>query len=137
MVDSAYPAQARASIETVATGAEQLDVARAALEAVDAASHVRPIIYLDAELEHVAEADAPGIDAYRTELKQLLAGRRVQSMPHEDIIAKLDEAGKTFRVLILKTDLALPYTSVFVQLDCGYWSAEAEEKLRKAMPKTK
>jgi len=137
IVDAAYPAQARASITTVATGADQLAAVKAALKAVDAATHVRPIIYLDAELDHVAEADAPGIAAYRTALKELLAQRPVTTLPHEEIIAKLDAAGETFRVLVLKTNLALPYTSVFLQLDCGYWSAEAEQRLRQAMPKTK
>jgi hypothetical protein len=29
--------------------------------------------------------------------------------------------------------LAQPYTSVFLRLDCGYWSAEAEEALRAAL----
>jgi hypothetical protein len=27
----------------------------------------------------------------------------------------------------------LPYTSVFIRLDCGYWSAEAEAVLRDSM----
>jgi len=34
-------------------------------------------------------------------------------MEHEQIISRLDEAGQTFRVLIIKTDMTLPYTSVF------------------------
>jgi len=137
VVDSAYPDQSRTSIGTIATGASQFEVLSAVLAAVDVARHVRPVIYLDAELEHVAEADAPGIDFYRTTLRQLLAGRPVKMLPHEEIIARLDEAGKTFRVLILKTNMTLPYTSVFVELDCGYWSGEAEKKLRAAMPKKK
>jgi hypothetical protein len=29
--------------------------------------------------------------------------------------------------------MTLPYTSVFLQLDCGYWSADAERRLREAM----
>jgi hypothetical protein len=45
----------------------------------------------------------------------------------------LDKAAETFRVLVLKTDLALPYTSVFLELDCGYWSPGAERRLREAM----
>jgi hypothetical protein len=32
-----------------------------------------------------------------------------------------------------KTNLTLPYTSVFLQIDCGYWSADAERRLRDAM----
>jgi len=54
-------------------------------------------------------------------------------MEHEKIISLLDQAGQTFRVLIVKTNMTLPYTSVFLQLDCGYWSADAEQRLRKAM----
>ena len=44
-------------------------------------------------------------------------------------------AGATFRVLIIKTDMTLPYTSVFCELDCGYWSAAAEQRLREALKK--
>jgi hypothetical protein len=32
--------------------------------------------------------------------------------------------------------MALPYTSVFLQLDCGYWSPEAEKRLRTTMGAT-
>jgi hypothetical protein len=54
-------------------------------------------------------------------------------VPHEELIAKLDEAAKTFRVFVLKTNLTLPYTSVFLELDCGYWDSRAEAELRKSM----
>jgi L-fucose mutarotase/ribose pyranase (RbsD/FucU family) len=135
IADSAYPAQSRAGIETIATGAEQIEVAKAALTAVDSAGHVRANVYLDAEMKYVSEESAPGIDAYRRELTVLLNNRPVKSVPHEQLITKLDEAAKTFRVLILKTNLTLPYTSVFLELDCGYWSPEAEGKLRRAFPR--
>jgi len=46
------------------------------------------------------------------------------------MIDKLDEAAKTFRIIILKTDATLPYTSVFIRLDCGYWNDAAEQRLR-------
>ena len=49
------------------------------------------------------------------------------------IIERLDEAARTFDVLIVKTDMALPYTSVFLELDCGYWSGESESALRERM----
>ena len=133
IADSAYPAQARGGIETVVTNADQLTVVKGALEELAKAKHVRPVVYLDAELAHVPEADAPGIGKYRDELAKLLGGRKPRSVPHEQVIARLDKAGETFRVLVLKTDLALPYTSVFLELDCGYWSPEAERRLRGAM----
>jgi len=52
---------------------------------------------------------------------------------NEEIISKLDEAGKTFHILVLKTTLTIPYTSVFIRLECGYWGADAEKRLREAM----
>jgi len=137
IADSAYPAQSRAGIETIATGASQIEVVKSVLEEIDKAKHVRATVYVDEEMEYVSEQEAPGIDAYRKELTALLENRTVKSVPHEELIAKLDEAAKTFHVLILKTDLTVPYTSVFLELDCGYWSLEAEQKLRQAIRRAK
>ena len=103
------------------------------LEAIAGSRHVRPVVHLDAELPFVAEAHAPGITACREALGAALGGLAAVSLPHEEIIARLDAAGRAFRILLLKTTLALPYTSVFVELHCGYWSAEAEEALRRAV----
>ena len=137
VVDSAYPLQTSAGIKTVYTAEEQTDVVRTVLDEVDKAAHVRGIPYVDAELPYVPENRAAGITEYRRQLKKLLEGREVNSLAHEQIIAKLDEAGKTYSILVLKTTLTLPYTSVFIQLDCGYWSAEAEQLLRELpYPKT-
>jgi hypothetical protein len=52
---------------------------------------------------------------------------------HQKLIDQLNELSKTFHVLILKTTMTVPYTSVFLQLDCKYWSADSEEKLRDKM----
>jgi D-ribose pyranose/furanose isomerase RbsD len=137
IADSAYPAQASEGIDTIYIGGDQANAVRRILQSVDAARHVRGIVYVDQELKHVSDKDAPGIDQYREQLNKLLKDRPVETMPHEDIIEKLDEAAEKFRVLIFKTDLTLPYTSVFIQLDCGYWSSEAEQRLRKQMEAAK
>jgi len=131
VVDSAYPLQNSAGIETVETDSDQLDVVRAVLDQISKAKHVRPVIFTDAELKFVPEADAPGVTAYREALGHLLTG--AQSLPHEQIIGKLDEAGKTFHILVLKTRMTIPYTSVFLRLDCGYWNDEQEKRLREKM----
>jgi len=133
VADSAYPWQASAGIETIDTAEDYVAVVRRVLEAIAGSGHVRPVVHLDAELPFVAEAHAPGITACREALAGALGGLATVALPHEEVIALLDEAGRTFRILLLKTTLALPYTSVFVRLDCGYWSAEAEEALRAAI----
>jgi L-fucose mutarotase/ribose pyranase (RbsD/FucU family) len=137
IADSAYPAQCRDGIETIVTRAEQIEVVEAVLGAIDDSRHVRATVYLDAELKYVSEKYAAGINAYRNKLSALLGERTVNAVPHEELIARLDEAAKTFRVLILKTSLTLPYTSVFLELDCGYWDSEAERKLRQMFRETK
>jgi len=133
VADSAYPWQASAGIETIDTGWDHVAVVRGVLEAIAGSRHVRPAVYLDSELPLVAEAHAPGISACREALAAALGSLAAVSLPHEEIITRLDAAGRAFRILLLKTTLALPYTSVFVELECGYWSAEAERALRSAL----
>ena len=131
IADSAYPAQSNPGIETVFTGGDHTEVLRKVLDAIGASIHVRTNVYVDAELKQVAEEDAPGVTALRKELTRLLAGKNTREHAHEEIIARLDRAGKLFRILILKSTLAIPYSSVFLELDCGYWSEEAEDRLRR------
>ncbi len=133
VADSAYPAQSNPGIETIATEADHLQVLKATIDAIDNSRHVRANVYLDVELKLVAEQDGSGVTRYRQKLARLLGNRETQVLMHDQIIAKLDESAKLFRILILKSTLAIPYTSVFLELDCGYWNREAEERLRLSM----
>jgi D-ribose pyranose/furanose isomerase RbsD len=133
IVDSAYPLQSSTGVETIETNTDQVKVIRQVLSTIDSSIHVRPIVYMDAELPYVPEKDAPGVTAYRQGIKSVLAGQRITSLPHEQIIGKVDEVGKTFHIVVLKTTMTVPYTSVFLQLNCKYWSDEAEAQMRKEM----
>ncbi|MCL3781491.1 hypothetical protein EMN47_13960 [Prolixibacteraceae bacterium JC049] len=133
VVDAAYPAQSKAAIKTIATGEKQLDVVKIVLDAVEKAPHVYPEVFLDKEIDFVKENQKPGIEKYRKDLFKMLKGKSVSKELHEELIAKIDEAAKTFNILVLKTDLVLPYTSVFIRLDCGYWNGKQEAKMREAM----
>jgi L-fucose mutarotase/ribose pyranase (RbsD/FucU family) len=77
IADSAYPAQSNPGIETIATGADHLELLNAVFSAIESARHVRPKIYLDRELQHVSDHDAPGAMNYRQALKRLLYGREI------------------------------------------------------------
>jgi len=133
VADSAYPAQARDGIETIVAEADQTGVLETILARLRASKHVKPTVYIDQELKFVGEKDAPGISAYRDRLAELLEGFTAKVLPHEEIIAKLDRAGQSFRVLIIKTNMTIPYTSVFFELDCAYWNFDAESRLRTAI----
>jgi len=130
VADAAYPAQASPGIETLLTGCDHVKVLAKVFAAIGASSHVRANVFLDAELKRVPEKDAPGVSAFRKKLHRLLAGKETREVAHELIIEKLDQTGRLHRILILKSTLAIPYTSVFLELDCAYWSEEAEERLR-------
>ena len=133
IVDSAYPLQSSAGVETIETNTDQIEVLKRVLSVIDGSIQVRPIVYIDAELPFVPEKDAPGVTAYRESIQTVLAGQKITSLPHEQIIAKVDEVGKTFHIVVLKTTMTVPYTSIFLQLNCKYWSDDAEAEMRKAM----
>jgi D-ribose pyranose/furanose isomerase RbsD len=133
VADSAFPLQISPGIETIATGEDHFAVLEKVLKAVDGAKHIRPKIWLDKELAFVPEDLAPGVNDVRRRLEEALKGRGAMPVLHEDLIARLDEAGKTFKIVMVKTTLAVPYTSVFLELDCGYWGPDAEAKMREKM----
>jgi RbsD / FucU transport protein family len=133
VADSAFPLQTSPGIETIVTNEDHFSVLARVLAAVDAAKHLRPKVYLDKELAFVSEDLAPGADEARRRLGETLAGRGATPVLHEELISRLDQAGKTFKVVMVKTTLAVPYTSVFLELDCGYWAPEAEAKMREKM----
>ena len=104
------------------------------VKALDEARHVRVEAFLDVDLDYLSEEDCAGVDAFRARITSLLGGQPVVKRPHEELINALAEAAKTFRVLIVKTDLLIPYTSVFFRLECGYWNETAEKSLRSRTP---
>ena len=137
VVDSAYPLQTSPGVETIETNQSQEEVVKSVLQTINHSIQVRPVIYMDAELPQVPESDAPGVSAYRARIATILQGLPITQLLHEQIIGNIDEAGKTFHVLVLKTNMTIPYTSVFIRLDCKYWSAEDEARLRSRMANAK
>jgi L-fucose mutarotase/ribose pyranase (RbsD/FucU family) len=130
IADGAYPQQSNQGIKTIAIDANQLEAVEFVNQLIEKANHVDANIFLDREMAFISEKEAKGIETYRTKLSKVLEGKPVIARLHEKIIQELDASAKLFNVLILKTDLAIPYTSVFFQLECGYWNAEAEKNLR-------
>ena len=133
IADSAYPAQSRHGVETIVAEEEQSAALTKTFEILRECKHIKPIIYTDTESAFVLEEDARGITSYRKQLSDLLSGYEVRTLLHEEIISRLDLTAKVFRVFAIKTKMRIPYTSVFVELECGYWNAQAEDRLRAAM----
>ena len=133
VVDKAYPLQSSPGITTIDTQASLTAVLEKVVASVKTSTHVNPIFYTDKELGFISEDLAPGVEAFRADLARILAGARTQTLLHDSVFAKLAEAAKLFNVVILKTEGLIAYSSVFIELDCAYWSAEKEKTLRDKM----
>ncbi len=137
VADSAFPAQISPGMDIVVSNEDHFAVLEKVLQALGQSKHIRPIVYLDKELDFVPEDQAPGIDACRKRLKDMLSRYGTKPVLHEELIARMDQVAKTFRILMIKTNLTLPYTTVFMELDCGYWGPESEAKMREKMKEDK
>lgn len=130
VVDKAFPAQTATGIEVVNSGENLLPALDLVLSEIEKATHVKPVIYADHELSFISSEQVPVIDEYRTGLNNLLAGYEIQTILHDTVFVKIDQASKLFKVLVIKTEEVIPYSSVFIELDCRYWSPSQEKVLR-------
>jgi hypothetical protein len=133
VADAAFPLQISPGMEVVVSNGDHFAVLEKVLDALGRSRHVAPHVYLDKELDFVPEELAPGIEACRRRLKERLAVYDVKPVLHEELIARMGQVARTFRILMIKTNLTLPYTTVFLELDCSYWGPEAEAKMREKM----
>lgn len=136
IVDKAFPLQNGNGIEVVYTNERLLPVLSHVLSKIENTDHVKPIIYTDKELEFLNPTLVSGVDTFKNKLNELIKNNR-QTILHDSVFLKIDNASKLFRILVLKTDEIIPYSSVFLELDCKYWSAKKENKLRELMGATK
>lgn len=132
IVDKAFPLQTGQGIEVIYTEEKLLPVLSHVLSEVEKADHVKPIVYTDKELNYLNNTLVEGIDKYKDSLKQTLP-EKTESMLHDSVFTNIKEASQLFRVLVLKTDQTMAYSSVFIELGCQYWPAEKENKLRSSM----
>jgi hypothetical protein len=123
VTDMAYPLQTQPGIKTVYTNEAYMDILDFVYREIEKAPHIKAAVYQDKELLYLDEKDVSGIDALRGQMKLLFGDRRT-FIPHEELIGRLDEVSRKFNVVILKSNLTLPYTSTFFELECKYWNNE-------------
>lgn len=133
VVDKAFPEQNAAGIEYINTNEQLLPTIEYVLGEINKSTHIKPIIYQDKELNFITEEQSKGVTQFAEASKKLFAQQQVQTILHDSVFSKLDKESKLFKVLVIKTNETIPYTSVFMQLDCSYWNAEKENQLRLQM----
>ena len=133
VVDKAFPEQSSAGMKYLYVEEDLLSTLEYVLKQVESSTHVTPVVYRDKELAYITEDQVPGIGEFRSSAERILKGYAVNTLLHDDVFLRLDESASLFRVLVIKTNGTLPYTSVFLQLDCSYWGPEDERVLRDRM----
>lgn len=115
VTDMAYPLQADPGIITLYAPETFGNVAAFVMDRIRRSEHVFAHIYQDREQLALTEELCPGVTAYRNSLSKVLDGsEKVTFLPHEELISKLDSVSKLYQVVVIKTALTLPYTSIFL-----------------------
>jgi D-ribose pyranose/furanose isomerase RbsD len=133
VAEASFPAFGRTGVHQVPSNVEIPEALDYVLQAIDQTQHVKPNIYLTRELRSMSNDSAPGIDELRQRLQGSLHGMETTCLEQESLMTLLTDANRSFDVLIIRTTSALPYGSVFIELQPGYWDAEAEQQLRARM----
>lgn len=130
VAEASFPAQNRVGIRQVPADVEIPEALDYVLASLEQTQHVRPQIYLPRELRSVENDYAPGIEQHRKRMETALHGHETTEIDQQSLLTLLEDANRSFDVLVIRTTTALPYTSVFMELQPGYWDAESETRLR-------
>jgi L-fucose mutarotase/ribose pyranase (RbsD/FucU family) len=130
IAEASFPAQSRPGVRQVTAPVEVAEALDYVLKALEKTEDVRPKIYLTRELRSVENDFAPGIDELRKRIEDTLHGRETTELDQQSLLTLLEDANRSYDVLVIRTQSALPYSSVFLELQPGYWDAASESRLR-------
>jgi hypothetical protein len=130
IAEASFPAQNRPGIRQVTASVEVPEALDYVLQTLEQTENVRPLIYLTRELRSVGNDFAPGIENHRKRTQTALHGHEATELDQQSLLTLLEDANRSFDVLVIRTQSALPYSSVFIELQPGYWDAQSETLLR-------
>ncbi len=135
IAEPAYPILAGEGVDVVVTDASLTDSLREVLALLAEDGALTPRLWLCSELDAVPEPRVPGVRRHRRELSRLLKRHLHYEVTDRIIALQLEQAAQTYRILYIKTNTPLPYGSIAIELDSGYWNSNAEAELRERMEK--
>jgi L-fucose mutarotase/ribose pyranase (RbsD/FucU family) len=130
IAEASFPAHSRVGVRQVPAPVEIPEALDYVLQSLEQTENVRPQIYLTRELRSVENDFAPGIDQLRERIRASLHGHEATELDQQSLLTLLEDANRSFDVLVIRTQSALPYSSVFLELKPGYWDADSELRLR-------
>jgi hypothetical protein len=130
IAEASFPAQNRVGIRQVTADVDIPEALTYVLNTLEKTQHVRPQFYLPRELRSLDSDYTPGIDEYRKRVRVALRAHETMEIEQQSLLTLLEDANRSFDVLVIRTTTALPYTSLFLELQPGYWDADSETRLR-------
>ena len=130
IAEASFPAHSRPGVRQVSASVEIPEALDYVLGTLEQTETVRPQIYVPRELRSVENDFAPGIDEFRKRLSGSLHGHEPTELDQQSLLTLLEDANRSFDVLVIRTPTALPYSSVFLELRPGYWDVDSETRLR-------
>ena len=130
VAEASFPAHSRPGFRQISANVEIPEAVDYVLNSLEKTEHVRPRVYQPRELRSVENDFAPGIDDMRKKIQGSLHGHETTELDQQSLLTLLEDASRSFDVLVIRTTTALPYSSVFLELQPGYWDAESEGRLR-------
>ncbi len=133
VAEASFPAHSRSGVRQITAAEEIPAVVEEVLRTLEQTEHVTPNIFVAREMSAVENDYAPGIDEFRKQLRASLHSRETTELEQQSLMTLMEDATKSFEVLVIRTKTALPYTSVFMELQPGYWNSESESRLREQL----
>lgn len=133
IAEASFPVHSRRGVRTLIVDGEIPDILDEVVTALEYSESVKPFFTTAKELPYIQNDRAPGIDMFRDRLKVALHGHGTREMDYRSLGLLLENEANKFAVLVLKTKTALPYTSVFIELQSNYWDTESERAMRQRM----
>jgi hypothetical protein len=130
IAEASFPAHNGPGFRQVTADVDVPEAVDYVLNTLEQTEHVRPGVYLPREQRSVENDFAPGIDELRKKIRASLHGHETTELDQQSLITLLEDASRSFDVLVIRTQTALPYSSVFLELQPGYWDADSENRLR-------
>ncbi len=130
IAEASFPAHSRPGIRQVNASVDVPEALDYVLKTLEQTENVRPQVYVTREMRSVENDFAPGMDDHRKRLIASLHGHETTELDQQSLLTLLEDANRSFDVLVIRTTSALPYSSVFLELQPGYWDIDSETRLR-------
>ncbi|WP_193212499.1 RbsD/FucU domain-containing protein [Luteolibacter marinus] len=133
VAEASFPAHSRPGVRQMTSSEEIPAVVDEVLKTLELTEHVTPRVYVARELRAVENDYAPGIDEFRRQLQASMHAHETTELEQQSLLTLIEDATRSFNVLVIRTTTALPYTSVFMELQPGYWNSDSEARLREQL----